>query len=75
MRLHGVSAKGAGSDTSKQTTGGPAALSETCQFRKSVGLLDHLAGVGKQYGRHRNAQRFGSLEVDYEIELLGPLYR
>jgi hypothetical protein len=37
-------------------------------------LFDHLVGVGKQHGGNRNAQRFSSLEVDDEIELLRTLY-
>ena len=37
--------------------------------------LDHLIGAGEQHRWHFEAERFSSLEVDYEIELLRPLYR
>ena len=36
------------------------------QFRP---LLDHLVGAGEQRGRDGNSERFGSLEIDHQLEL------
>jgi hypothetical protein len=45
------------------------------QHRKSPFSFDHLIGATEQHRWHFEAERFSSLEVDYEIELLRPLYR
>jgi hypothetical protein len=34
-------------------------------------LFDHLIGAGKQRGRHGEAERFGGLEVDCQLEFRG----
>src|SRR5262245_10235308 len=33
--------------------------------------LDHLVGAGEQHRRNFNAERFGSLEIDHQLELRG----
>jgi hypothetical protein len=48
-------------------------MSEKCQHRKSPFSFDHLIGATEQHRRHFEAERFSSLEVDYEIELLRPV--
>jgi hypothetical protein len=50
-------------------------MSQRCQHRKSPFSFDHLIGATEQHRWHFEAERFSSLEVDYEIELLRPLYR
>ena len=47
-------------------------LPDSCTVANST-LLDHLVGAGERRRRHAEAERFSSLEVDYEIELLRPL--
>jgi hypothetical protein len=50
----------------------------TCQqqtrAQQITSLFDHLVGLGEQRRRYDEAERFSSLKVDYEIELLWPLY-
>src|SRR5262245_21496708 len=33
--------------------------------------FDHLVGAGEQSRRNFNAERFGTLEIDYQLELRG----
>jgi hypothetical protein len=51
------------------------AQQQTRAVQQITSLFDHLVGAGEQRRRHAEAKRFSSLEVDYEIELLRPLYR
>jgi hypothetical protein len=36
---------------------------------KTASLFDHLVGAGEQCGRHLEAKRLGSFEVDEELDL------
>src|SRR6185312_6641699 len=38
-------------------------------FEEEVFLFNHLVGARENHGRHSNAKRFGSLDVDHELEL------
>ena len=38
-------------------------------------LFDHLVGAGEQRGRHGEAERLGSLEVDHQFVLGRSLHR
>jgi hypothetical protein len=63
-----------------RTSSAPVRMSRRCQqqtraMKQITSLFDHLVGAGEQRRRHAEAERFSSLEVDYEIELLRPLYR
>ena len=40
-----------------------------------LGLLDQLVGAGKQRGRDGDAQRFGCLEIDHELDFRGLIDR
>jgi hypothetical protein len=46
-----------------------------CQRRKSGALFDHLVGERQRGRGHDDAERLRGFQVDYEIELLRPLYR
>ena len=59
----------------KRTFSAAVGMSQKCQHRKSPFSFDHLIGATEQHRWHFEAERFSSLEVDYEIELLRPLYR
>jgi hypothetical protein len=59
----------------EQTSSACPGMSVWCQHRKSPFSFDHLIGATEQHRWHFEAERFSSLEVDYEIELLRPLYR
>ena len=37
------------------------------RVKGSRALLDHLVGAGKERWRHREAERLGGLEVDYQL--------
>jgi hypothetical protein len=41
----------------------------TVNYRTAKGSLDHFVGDGEQCRRHVEAQRFGSLEVNDQLEL------
>jgi hypothetical protein len=59
----------------KRKSGQAFRTSALCQHRKSPFSFDHLIGATEQHRWHFEAECFSSLEVDYEIELLRPLYR
>jgi hypothetical protein len=58
---------------------GAIGTSHLCQLRimprSHSALFDHLVGADKQRGRHSEAKRFGSLQVDHQIEFGRLLYR
>ena len=43
--------------------------------RSKASLFDHRVGADKKRGRHGEAERFGSLHVDHQLELGRLLYR
>jgi hypothetical protein len=47
---------------------------DSCIAAKSF-LFDHLVGAQQQRGRHGEAERFGRLHVDHELEFGRLLYR
>jgi len=48
---------------------------ETRASQQMACLFEQLVGVGKQRGRHSEAQCFRSLEIDDELKSSGKLYR
>src|SRR5262245_59905598 len=38
------------------------------QMQQTVALFNHLVGAGEQRGRHLDAERFGGLEIDHQLE-------
>ena len=46
-----------------------------CSNVPELRLLDHLLGAGEQRGRHLEAERFGSLEIDDQLVLGRCLHR
>ena len=68
----------------RPTTSGPPLETDIIRAGRHVSKVptpevavsfDHLIGATEQHRWHFEAERFSSLEVDYEIELLRPLYR
>ncbi len=43
--------------------------------QQTASLFDHLVGADEQRGRHGEAERFGRLHVDHELDLGRLLYR
>ena len=81
------SAPGFGTSAYPQEAGAIAALPSTekeCHeearaAQQKIGrnrdLLDQLIGAGGEPGRHVDAERFRSLEVDHQLDLRGLLHR
>src|SRR5215211_8780693 len=52
----------------KRTSSVSVGMSRMCQQRKLALLFDHLVGAGEQVLWDFEAQRFGGMEVDHELE-------
>jgi tRNA threonylcarbamoyladenosine modification (KEOPS) complex Cgi121 subunit len=53
----------------KQTFFGAVGMSQRCQYRKSVALLNHFVGACEQRRRNIESKRFCGRDINNEIEL------